>query len=137
MATVKHCNHSPDVDTEGNLVAVKPIEQFTVDAIEAADEEYGIAAGDVVYLRDASGAGRRTAERLAEAEPRAAELERLNRERRSIDDATEEAAVEKAERQITARSPHALVLYDEDWHLGVIGIVASSVVERLDRKSVV
>ena len=30
-----------------------------------------IAAGDVVYLRDASGAGRRTAERLVEHEPRA------------------------------------------------------------------
>jgi predicted RNase H-like nuclease (RuvC/YqgF family) len=59
-----------DVDTEGNLVAVKPIDQFTVDAIEAADEEFGIAAGDVVYLRDASGAGRRTAELLAEFDPR-------------------------------------------------------------------
>ena len=72
----------------------------------------------------------------AEAEPRAAELERLNRERRSVDDATEEAAVEMAERQITARSPHALVLYDEDWHLGVIGIVASSIVERFHKPTI-
>jgi len=72
----------------------------------------------------------------AEAEPRAAELERLNRERRSVDDATEKAAVEKAERQITARSPHALVLYDEDWHLGVIGIVASSIVERFHKPTI-
>jgi single-stranded-DNA-specific exonuclease len=71
-----------------------------------------------------------------EAEPRAAELERLNRERRSVDDATEKAAVEKAERQITARSPHALVLYDEDWHLGVIGIVASSIVERFHKPTI-
>ncbi|MFB6249538.1 MAG: single-stranded-DNA-specific exonuclease RecJ [Salinibacter sp.] len=72
----------------------------------------------------------------AEAEPLAAELERLNRERRSIDDATEKAAVEKAERQITARSPHALVLYDADWHLGVIGIVASSIVERFHKPTI-
>ncbi|MEF8795125.1 MAG: single-stranded-DNA-specific exonuclease RecJ [Salinivenus sp.] len=72
----------------------------------------------------------------AEAEPLAAELERLNRERRSVDDATEKAAVEKAERQITARSPHALVLYDEDWHLGVIGIVASSIVERFHKPTI-
>ncbi len=72
----------------------------------------------------------------AEAEPLAAELERLNRERRSVDDATEQAAVEKAERQITARSPHALVLYDEDWHLGVIGIVASSIVERFHKPTI-
>ncbi|WP_336035516.1 DUF460 domain-containing protein [Halobacterium yunchengense] len=59
-----------DVDGGGDLVAVKPVDQFTVDAIEAADDEYGIASGDVVYLRDASGAGRRTAELLASFEPR-------------------------------------------------------------------
>jgi single-stranded-DNA-specific exonuclease len=76
------------------------------------------------------------AESYTEAEPLAAELERLNRERRSIDDATEKAAVEKAEHQITSRSPHALVLYDEDWHLGVIGIVASSIVERFHKPTI-
>jgi len=76
------------------------------------------------------------AESYTEAEPLAAELERLNRERRTIDSATEEEAVEKAERQITSRSPHALVLYDEDWHLGVIGIVASSIVERFHKPTI-
>ncbi|MFB6071961.1 MAG: DUF460 domain-containing protein [Halobacterium sp.] len=64
-----HSNFA-DVNRGGDLVAVKPVEQFTVDAIEAADDEYGIASGDVVYLRDASGAGRRTAELLAEFDPR-------------------------------------------------------------------
>jgi predicted RNase H-like nuclease (RuvC/YqgF family) len=64
-----HSNFA-DVDTDGDLVSVKVIEQFTRDAIETADEEYGLAAGDVVYLRDASGAGRSTAERLAEIDPR-------------------------------------------------------------------
>ncbi|MXR22095.1 DUF460 domain-containing protein [Halobacterium bonnevillei] len=59
-----------DVNGSDDLVAVKPVDQFTVDAIEAAHDEYGIAAGDVVYLRDASGAGRSTAELLAEFEPR-------------------------------------------------------------------
>lgn len=76
------------------------------------------------------------ADTYAEAEPLAAELEDLNHERRSVDDATEEAAIEKAERQITARSPHALVLYDPDWHLGVIGIVASSIVERFHKPTI-
>ena len=76
------------------------------------------------------------AQSYSEAEPLAAELERLNKERRTIDDATEEAAVEKAERQITSRSPHALVLYEEDWHLGVIGIVASSIVERFHKPTI-
>jgi hypothetical protein len=64
-----HSNFA-DVNTEGDLVPVKVVEQFTKDAIRTTREQYGIAAGDVVYLRDASGAGRATAERLAETEPR-------------------------------------------------------------------
>ncbi len=58
------------------LVPVKPVEQFTLDAIEAAESDYGLARGEVVLLRDASGAGRRTAERLADVEPRAVLLDR-------------------------------------------------------------
>jgi len=65
-----HSNFTDVADDEG-LVSVKIIEQFTLDAIDAADDAYGLVAGDVVYLRDASGAGRRTAERLASTEPRA------------------------------------------------------------------
>jgi len=64
-----HSNFA-DVDTDGDLVPVKVIEQFTKDAIETADAEFGLAAGDVVYLRDASGAGRSTARRLADVAPR-------------------------------------------------------------------
>ncbi|QAU13410.1 DUF460 domain-containing protein [Halorubrum sp. BOL3-1] len=60
-----------DVAAGRGLVSVKVVEQFTLDALDAADEAYGLVAGDIVYIRDASGAGRRTAERLAEAEPRA------------------------------------------------------------------
>jgi hypothetical protein len=59
-----------DVSEGKDLVSVKVIEQFTRDAIDTAAEAYGLAAGDVVYLRDASGAGRSTAERLAATEPR-------------------------------------------------------------------
>lgn len=64
-----HSNFS-DVNRSGNLVPVKVVEQFTVDAIETADEAFGIARGDVVYLRDASGAGKRTAQMLADFDPR-------------------------------------------------------------------
>ncbi|PSQ84519.1 MAG: single-stranded-DNA-specific exonuclease RecJ, partial [Bacteroidetes bacterium QH_2_63_10] len=71
-----------------------------------------------------------------EAAPLAAELEELNQERRRIDNEIEEEAIERAERQITARNPHALVLYDPDWHLGVIGIVASSIVERFHKPTI-
>ncbi|WP_224270476.1 DUF460 domain-containing protein [Haloprofundus salinisoli] len=64
-----HSNFS-DVAADRDLVAVKVVEQFTRDAIETAQEQFGLVAGDVVYLRDASGAGQRTAELLAETEPR-------------------------------------------------------------------
>lgn len=66
-------DHSNVADVEGekrDLVSVKPIEKFTLDAIERAEASYGLAAGDVIYLRDASGAGPKTAERLAATEPR-------------------------------------------------------------------
>jgi hypothetical protein len=59
-----------DVAEGRDLVPVKVVEQFTKDAIRTADEQYGLASGDVVYLRDASGAGRTTAERLAATDPR-------------------------------------------------------------------
>ena len=65
-----HSNFTDVADDEG-LVSVKVVEQFTLDAIDDTDDAYGLVAGDVIYLRDASGAGRRTAERLASTEPRA------------------------------------------------------------------
>ncbi|QLD85406.1 DUF460 domain-containing protein [Natronomonas halophila] len=67
---IDHSNFAEVSEAKEGLVPVKPIAQFTKDAIETADEEYGIASGDVVYLRDASGAGRATAELLAERTPR-------------------------------------------------------------------
>jgi hypothetical protein len=72
LKTLWKLDHSDfaDVSAGRDLVPVKVIEQFTSDAVEAADEAYGLAAGDVVYLRDASGAGRSTARRLAATEPR-------------------------------------------------------------------
>jgi predicted RNase H-like nuclease (RuvC/YqgF family) len=72
LKTLWKLDHSDfaDVSAGRDLVPVKVIEQFTRDAIEAAEEAYGLATGDVVYLRDASGAGRSTAERLAATDPR-------------------------------------------------------------------
>ena len=65
-----HSNFSDVAEKKQGLVPVKPVEKFTNEAIEAAHESFGLATDDVVLLRDASGAGRSTAERLAEVEPR-------------------------------------------------------------------
>ena len=61
-----HSNFTDVAAQKKGLVPVKPVDKFTRDAIRRAHEDYGLAEDDVVYLRDASGAGRSTAERLAE-----------------------------------------------------------------------
>jgi predicted RNase H-like nuclease (RuvC/YqgF family) len=66
-------DHSNFADVEGEergLISVKPIEKFTLDAIKQAKKSYGLAEDDVILLRDASGAGPKTANRLAEISPR-------------------------------------------------------------------
>ncbi len=65
-----HSNFSDVSAKKEGLVPVKVVEKFTKGAIREANESYGIAPGDVVYLRDASGAGKSTAELLAGFEPR-------------------------------------------------------------------
>jgi single-stranded-DNA-specific exonuclease len=63
-------------------------------------------------------------------------LETENYERRKIDVETFEAAKEIVESQINLDDEIALVLHNESWHPGVIGIVASRLVEKYYRPSV-
>jgi len=65
-----HSNFADVSEEKQGLVSVKAVEQFTKGAIERADDAVGLVEGDVIYLRDASGAGRATAERLAAVNPR-------------------------------------------------------------------
>ncbi|WP_323674207.1 DUF460 domain-containing protein [Halorubellus sp. PRR65] len=65
-----HSNFADVEEKKQGLVPVKPVEEFTKAAIDDAHEAYGLATDDVVFLRDAAGAGRSTAEKLAAFEPR-------------------------------------------------------------------
>ncbi|MFW6017910.1 MAG: DUF460 domain-containing protein [Halapricum sp.] len=65
-----HSNFADVSEKREGLVPVKVVEKFTTEAIVDADERFGLASGDVIMFRDATGAGRATAERLAEIEPR-------------------------------------------------------------------
>ena len=70
----------------------------------------------------------REASRLAE------ELEGLNRERQGVEERILRAAVEQIESwPETRRRRRGYVVAGEDWHEGVIGIVASRLVERYNR----
>ena len=79
------------------------------------------------------------AETAAEAAPLAAELDRLNRERREVEAAMQEEAL--ADLAGFADAPSAdqctLCLFRPDWHQGVVGIVASRLKDRFHRPAVV
>lgn len=108
----------------------------------------GLTTGDVVFKIGPriNAAGRMKhaeqavalllADDMDAAQQQARELEALNKERRATDDRILDEARALAERQITSRTPHALVLHQPDWHLGVIGIVASRIVERFYKPTV-
>jgi single-stranded-DNA-specific exonuclease len=64
----------------------------------------------------------------------ASRLEELNRERQMVEDRIVRAATAKVEEWPEAkRTRRAYVLADPEWHEGVIGIVASRLVERFNR----
>ena len=69
-----------------------------------------------------------------EAERLAAELENLNRERQSVEERILREALALVESWPESRRAHrGYVLWDETWHEGVNGIVASRLVERFNR----
>jgi single-stranded-DNA-specific exonuclease len=70
---------------------------------------------------------------LEEARPLAKVLDQANAERQSVEQEILTAAFAQAETRSAARG---LVLHSDAWHPGVIGIVASRVVERFHRPTV-
>jgi single-stranded-DNA-specific exonuclease len=69
------------------------------------------------------------------AEALAQELDVLNRKRQKLEEEIFREACALAEEEIRAGA-EALVLSSKDWHLGVVGIVASRLVERYGRPAV-
>ena len=67
------------------------------------------------------------------AQALAEQLDHLNRERQEVESDIVEKILKQCEEQAEALSASALVFSGEGWHLGVLGIVASRLVERFCR----
>ncbi|HLR26861.1 MAG TPA: single-stranded-DNA-specific exonuclease RecJ [Fodinibius sp.] len=76
------------------------------------------------------------AETKAEADSRAHELEGINIARRDKDSQTMEEAKAIVDSQYDLDKISSVVLHNPDWHLGVIGIVASRLVDTYGRPAV-
>ncbi|MCM3272882.1 single-stranded-DNA-specific exonuclease RecJ [Paenibacillus elgii] len=73
-----------------------------------------------------------------EADQLAFELDQLNKERQRIVDEMAKQAVDMVEkRKADVGLPDAIVLAHEEWNVGVIGIVASKIVDRFYRPTII
>lgn len=63
-------------------------------------------------------------------------LDKENRNRREIDEEILNEAISKVENELNLEEEIAIILHKEDWHIGVIGIVASRLVEKFYRPSI-
>lgn len=77
-----------------------------------------------------------TTDNPEEAREIAAVLEQENRSRKNVDEETFRQALAYAEEEFDEHNTHSLVLHQEGWHTGVIGIVASRVVEKFYRPTI-
>ncbi|MBE0592081.1 MAG: single-stranded-DNA-specific exonuclease RecJ [Gemmatimonadales bacterium] len=71
-----------------------------------------------------------------EARSAAQRLETINARRQAMDETMLEEAVEEVAEHVDLASDYGLVLAREGWHPGVIGLVASRIVERYTRPTV-
>ena len=71
-----------------------------------------------------------------EAKDIAKELDEQNTERRRLQEEIFEEAVGKIEREVDLENDNCIVLSNKGWHRGIIGIVASKIVEKYFRPTV-
>ncbi len=71
-----------------------------------------------------------------EAKSRAYELEAINIERRDKDNKTMEEAMSMVDKEYNLDNISSMVLHNPNWHLGVIGIVASRLVDEFCRPAI-
>ena len=71
-----------------------------------------------------------------EAKKLAEELDKSNRERQAMEAVILKEAVSKVEHEVNFKEHRVIVLHGDKWHPGVIGIVASRIVEKFYRPTI-
>lgn len=71
-----------------------------------------------------------------EAKKLAEDLDKSNRERQAMEAAILKEAISKVEREVNFKEHRVIVLHGDKWHPGVIGIVASRIVEKFYRPTI-
>jgi single-stranded-DNA-specific exonuclease len=126
--------------TRPGIVALKQVSSISDGAVSAGQVGFRLgprinAAGRVDY-------GIKVVELLTTDSPEIAfriaqELDDHNNQRRALEAEVLEQALAQAETAFGVGQRHSLVLVGEGWHPGVLGIVASRIVERFHRPTVV
>ncbi len=80
------------------------------------------------------------ADEMTEAKERAQKLNRLNEERRVVEQSMHESALKilnRFQKQAKLSLPKGVCLFDPSWHQGVIGILASRIKDRVHRPVII
>lgn len=72
-----------------------------------------------------------------EAKEKALQIDSFNQERRSFDTEITQEAIELISKNEQLKNAKSTVLYKDDWHKGVIGIVASRCIEQFYRPTII
>lgn len=78
-----------------------------------------------------------TTENLLESLKLARELDEENRQRQDLQQSMVDEAIMKVNAEVDLEKEKAIVLWDDNWHEGVIGIVASKIKETYHRPAVI
>jgi len=73
----------------------------------------------------------------SEAAKLASELQETNAERRDLDDSITAEALFMMKKNVEEKGKNATVLFKKDWHKGIIGIVASRMIENYFRPTII
>lgn len=127
---LKLINHNPRPGFKGLLHCTR----LKIGQINSTNIVFAIAP--LINAAGRMGDAIRSVEMMVQNDENAAfaiaqQLEEENRRRRAFDYQTFEEAIEIAERQVK-EGRRALVIHKADWHPGVIGIVASRLVDRFN-----